>query len=323
MSNFKYHNTNNVLSDKGFKPVKDNNGATPDQIGRMDDLQEPTYPMVDPSKQKDTVVTDGFGETYYPQYVNPCAPTPTNMEFTDKVNKHIDETKNLIADDIIYSAQNDWYQGGAQNNGTADFTFDFKGKGYTPEVLDGNNGKVAPQRSKRVWPLGIPERPSSAIPMAGMSQTDGGFTFAGQQTELEAEAGAQNGKVVNQVVQKNLSGGSFNGSRGARASVQSGPFIKFAATQGNTNPDVAATEYAERNGQVPFASELKSPTSYQEKVPVATQPLNTTEPDRKFSRTIETPESSKLYGVNQEFLGNVGQDEGVGPEDTDQPEHLG
>ena len=321
--NFNSKTIDKDIADTGTKPVKDQHGATPDQIGRMQDLQETTYPVFDPQDQEPGIISDRTGDTFYmasfdPIYTNPTAPTPANQEFTDSVNKDIDEVKQNISDEIVFDAQNNWYQGeGVSDQPVKGFSFDFKGKGITQEPLGGENGPVAPQRSKQVWPYAIGDRNSTPVPLAGVSMTDG--AIAAEDADLEAEAdGASHGNLKNNVkntVTKNnqpLSGGSFGGTRSARGSAN-GIFIKFAATQGNLSPEVSNKELAERTSTPNKPDD--GLTSYQgDQDTKAETPLTFSYGEQ--NRNLPTLDTHQ-YSVDTEFMSNIGQDETVGDGDTD------
>lgn len=327
--NFNTIKYNPEIFDKGVKDVKDNGGATPDQIGRMQDLQETKYPILEHKDQEQGVISDADGETYYPKsvnpiYVNPTAPTPANQEFTDSVNRKLDQVKDKNYRETEYAAQNQWYQGEGNNNTdqeTAGFTFDFKGKGKTTERMEGGtNGPVAPQRSKKVWPYGIPERDQAPVPASGFSQTDGFlFNNADQSTDLVADAGASHGNLKNEVKKQKdpISGGPIGASRGARASIYTS-FIKCATTIGIKDPDIVEDNLVERTAPIPGFQMGPEPTPYQEQVPPVKQVVAPKEgelPRKMVNKDIDQPNNE--VSVNTAFMANIGQNESVDEGDTD------
>jgi len=330
MGSFTYKNLglDKSLPDKGMKEVKDLGGGTPDQIGRMQDLQETKYPILEHKDQEQGVVSDKDGDTYYPQsvnpvYVNPTAPTPANQEFTDSVNRKLDQVKDKNYKEVEYAAQNQWYQGEGNNNTdqeTAGFTFDFKGKGKTTERMDGGtNGPIAPQRSKKVWPYGIPERDSVPVPASGFSQTDGFlFNNAGAGADLEAEA-ANHAKLKNEVKHQKepISGGPIGAARGARASVAA-PFFKCATTIGVNQPKITEDGLVERTAPIPGFQMNQKPTSYQEKVAPVQQVVSPKEgelPRKIVQKDIDQPDNEASNTT--QFMVQIGQNESVEPNDTD------
>ena len=184
----------------------------------------------------------------------------------------------------------------------------------------GTNGPVAPQRSKKVWPYGIPERDQAPVPASGFSQTDGFlFNNAGQSTDLVADAGASHGNLKNEVKKQKdpISGGPIGASRGARASVAT-PFIKFATTIGRKDPKIVEDNLVERTAPIPGFQMGQNPTSYHEQVPPVKQVVTPKEgelPRKMVNKDIDQPDNE--VSVNTAFMANIGQNESVDEGDTD------
>ncbi len=324
--------------DLGIKDVKDDGGATSDQIGPLNEREPENYYLAEDTEKKqgrgsEGLVSDVPGSTFG---LTPKTPRPgVNEEQQENFNKldfqkqDFGDSVQQINEDHDNAVFNQQSFTGFGEPGAA-MTTDFR-SGFGQTNLEvAPDGKDVPQYASKqnpVWGDNITDRyhgnGHKNAPGISANDTD---LFAGAELESEAKA-KPNGDVVmkdiNPKVTQPITSGSFDAARAARGPTasQEGAFMRFAATKADIAPTPIKGENTERNGQTTpgNGNDRRCPTSYFEfngKPAKPGTPLAVKDDIGQHEKMFTTPSTNPISPAT-DMMANMGNIEFGGDEDKD------